>query len=173
MLLNSQSIYKGRIIDLNLETVELPDGNSCELEIIHHPGGVAVLAINDKQEICLVRQFRHAAGGWIWELPAGKIEQQEDIKTTAQCELAEEAGFEANSWVYLGKCLSSPGVFTEIIHLYRAQDLTEVGQQLEEHEVLEVHWFKPQTIHDMIRKGEIIDSKTVVALYYLQLSNSG
>jgi len=167
MLISEKLIYRGRVIKLNFEKVELANGVTCELEIIHHPGGVAVVALNSKQEICVLRQY-HAAGGWLWELPAGKIEKEEAIELTAKRELIEEAGMRANRWNYLGKTFSSPGVFTEIIHLFLAEDLDSCAQSLDEEEVLQVHWFSLQKVLSMIQSGDIIDAKNVVGVLYLQ-----
>lgn len=163
-----KKIYSGKVIKLQLEQVELPNGVSCELEMIHHPGGVAVVTLNDRDEICLLHQYRHVASGWIWELPAGKLEPDEAHALTAKRELAEEAGIEAKQWTYLGKTLTSPGVFTEVIHIYLAEELTPVPQQLEETEVLEVRWLKRDKVMSMVSAGEIIDAKTLVGLLYLQ-----
>src|SRR5271170_3523023 len=93
-----RTIFRGRVILFNVETVRLPNGHLVELEIVHHPGGAAVAAVDAKQRVCLIRQFRHAAGGWIWELPAGKLEPQEPPQETARRELIEEAGTSAHSW---------------------------------------------------------------------------
>jgi len=163
-----KKIYSGHVVDLQLEQVELPNGVSCELEIIQHPGGVAIVAINEQEEICLLRQYRHAAGGWIWEIPAGKIEPDEAHALTAKRELVEEVGVDASDWSYLGKTLSSPGVFTEVIHLYLAKELVTAQQKLEEIEVLDVHWLSLDQVMSMVKSGEIIDAKTLVALFYLQ-----
>lgn len=164
-----KKIFSGRVVDLNVETVELPNGIECELEIIHHPGGVAIIAMNDLGEICLLRQYRHAAGSWVWEIPAGKIEPDEAHDRTARRELVEEAGVDARDWIYLGRILSSPGVFTEVIHLYLARDLVEAELDHEESEVIETHWLPIKEVKAMIKSGDIIDAKTVVAMYYLQL----
>ena len=163
-----QKIYSGNVIDLQLEQVELPNGVQCELEIVQHPGGVAIVAINAQNEICMLRQYRHAAGGWIWEIPAGKIETDEAHAVTARRELIEEAGVDASDWAYLGKTLSSPGVFTEVIHLYLAKGLTSAEQAHEEIEVLDVHWLSLDQIMSMVTAGEVVDAKTLVALFYLQ-----
>ena len=169
MLISEKNIYNGRIINLNLEQVQLPNGVTCELEIIHHPGGVVVVALNPAHEVCLLRQYRHAAGGWLWELPAGKIDNKEDTIITARRELAEEAGKQAKDWNYLGKTISSPGVFTEILHLYLARELTDCEQRPEDEEVLEVHWLPLHKALTMIQDGEIYDAKTIIGLFHLQL----
>ncbi len=168
MLIEERFIYSGRVIKLNVEKVKLPNGVICELEIIHHPGGVAIVAMNESEDICLVRQFRHAAGGWLWELPAGKIEHGEDPAITAKRELIEEVGVEATGWQHLGQTISSPGVFTEKIQLYLAKDLLSCQQQLEDEEVIEVHWFSLEKIISMVQTGEIVDAKTLVGLFQLQ-----
>lgn len=172
MIEDQQLIYKGRVVTLNLERVRLPNDTLAELEIIHHPGGAAVLAIDDQQRICLLYQYRHAAGGYIWELPAGKIDNREPHFETAQRELQEEAGCSAGQWHYLGHYLSSPGVFTEVIHLYLATQLTHTSNQPEAHEVFHVEWRPFQDLLAMAQRGEIVDGKTLVGLFlgqqYLQ-----
>lgn len=164
-----KKVYSGLVVDIQLEQVELPNGVTAELEIIKHPGGVAVVAMNAETEICLLRQYRHAVDGWIWEIPAGKREPDEHHRVTAKRELVEEAGVDAQTWSYLGKTISSPGIFTEVIHLYLATDLIPAQQQLEEIEVLEVHWLPLQQVMSMVKAGQIEDAKTLVALFYLQL----
>lgn len=157
-------IHQGRVVTLNVERVRLPNGTVADLEIVHHPGGAAVLAIDEQQRICLLRQFRHAAGGWIWELPAGKIDNREDPLHTAQRELAEEAGCHADQWRSLGDYLSSPGILTEVVHLFMATHLHAIEQATEEHEVLEVHWLPVATVMQMAVTGELRDGKSLAAL---------
>lgn len=157
-------VYAGRVVQLNVEQVRLPNGAQATLEIVHHPGGAAVLALDDQHRICLLRQFRHAAGGWIWELPAGKIDNREDPLHTAQRELAEEAGCQATQWRSLGDYLSSPGILTEVVHLFMATGLQQVESATEEHEVLEVHWLDSQQVMQMAFDGELRDGKSLAAL---------
>lgn len=157
-------IYDGRVVKLNVEQVSLPNGTQATLEIIHHPGGAAVLALDEQQRICMLRQFRHAAGGWIWELPAGKIDNREHPLHTAQRELAEEAGCQATHWHSLGEYLSSPGILTELVHLFLATGLQPVASATEEHEVLEVHWLDRQQVMQMAFDGELRDGKSLAAL---------
>src|SRR5580704_12012961 len=106
-----RTVFQGRVITVNVETVRLPNGHVSELEIIHHPGGAAAVALDTAGRVCLLRQYRHAAGGWIWELPAGKLEPHEPPAETVRRELIEEAGTSAHSWYPLGAYVSSPGVF--------------------------------------------------------------
>jgi ADP-ribose pyrophosphatase len=165
MIEDQKTIYKGRVITLNVERVRLPNGEVAELEIIHHPGGAAVLAIDDQQRVCLLYQYRHAAGGYVWELPAGKIDNREPHLETARRELQEEAGCSAGQWHYLGHSLSSPGVFTEVLHLYLATDLTHTSSQPEAHEVFHVEWRTMSDVMAMVQRGEIVDGKTLIALF--------
>jgi ADP-ribose pyrophosphatase len=161
-------IYAGRVVRLTIDRVRLPNHSVAELEIIHHPGGAAILALDTEQRICLLYQYRHAAGGWVWELPAGKIDNGEPHLQTAQRELQEEAGCRASSWQYLGNYLSSPGVFKEVIHLYFASGLEPAAQQPEEHEVFRVEWRPYSEALDMAYRGEIRDGKTLVGLFLAQ-----
>jgi len=158
-------VYSGRVITLNIERVRLPNGAEADLEIIHHPGGAAIVAVNDRQEVCLLHQYRHAAGGWIWELPAGKIDNREPPLQTAQRELTEEAAVDAKQWESLGDYVSSPGVFTEVVHLFLATQLTAQSSHPEEHEVFQVHWRKFSEVLAMARAGELRDGKSLVGIF--------
>ena len=102
----SRRIHEGRAVHLDLERVLLPNGHEVELEIVRHPGGAAVVAVDGGDRVCLLRQYRHAAGGWLWELPAGKLDEGEPPLTTARRELAEEAGVGAAEWTPLGRMIS-------------------------------------------------------------------
>lgn len=158
-------VFTGRVIEVNIERVALPNGTTAALEIIRHPGGAAVLALDDDNRVCLLWQFRHAAGGWVWELPAGKIDNREPPLDTARRELEEEAGATAASWQSLGDYLSSPGVFTEVVHLFLARQLTRLAPRPEEHEVFEVHWLPFNDVLRMARSGELRDGKSLVAVF--------
>ena len=160
-----QLIYQGKIIQLAEKTSTLPNGEQMTLEIIHHPGGAAVAAINEAHQICLIRQYRVVVHDWLWELPAGKIDNREDPLLTAQRELQEEAGISASSWTSLGQQLSSPGIFDEVIHLYLARDLAPARQATEPHEVLEVHWIPLQEAIEMAHNGTIQDAKTLTGIF--------
>lgn len=166
-------IYRGKIIQLNLETVALPNGKEIELEIVHHPGGVAVLALDNAGRLCLIRQYRHAAGGWLWEIPAGKLEAGEAPELTAQRELLEEAGVEAGEWQKLGQTVTSPGMLTEVIRLYLATNLIQKGHAHEDAELIEIHWFPLAEVEAMVRQGLIIDAKTLVGLYFFKQTPAG
>jgi ADP-ribose pyrophosphatase len=162
--LDSTPHYQGRVIRVSVDRVVLPNGKEAALEVVHHPGGAAIVAINDRQQVCLLRQYRYVAGGWIWELPAGKLEPAEPPEHTAHRELTEEAGVTASNWVSLGSLLSSPGVFSEVIHLYLARDLAAARAQLEDSEVLEVHWIDFREACARALSGEFRDAKTTIGL---------
>jgi len=158
-------IYRGHIIDLDLETIDLPNGERMELEIVRHPGGAAVVALDEHGQICLLRQYRHLAGGYVWELPAGKLDGGEPPATAAARELLEEAGLEARQWDPLGHEISSPGVFAEVVHLFLARGLASRTAAPERHELIEVHWRALDDALAMAARGEIVDAKTIIGLF--------
>jgi ADP-ribose pyrophosphatase len=158
------TLYRGEVVDLGLETVTLPNRQTLQLEVVRHPGGAATVAIDEQNRVCLLRQYRHAAGGWLWELPAGKIDQPESPQQTAQRELQEEAGLAASDWRSLGSFLSTPGFCDERIHLYLARRLKRVATELHAHEVIEVHWLDYRLAVEKAHGGEIDDGKTLIGL---------
>ena len=161
-----RNVFRGRVLTLNLEQVRLPNGRVAELEIAHHPGGAAVVALDAEGRTCLLRQFRHAAGGWIDELPAGKLDNREPPIDCARRELAEEAGMTAGRWDKLGEYFSSPGVFTEVIHLFLARDLVPTPPQPEEHEVFEARWLPLDEAVTLAASGQLQDAKTLIGLLW-------
>lgn len=164
-----REIYRGKIVTLRQEQVTLPNGHVFELEIVHHPGGVGILALDAQQRLCMLRQFRYVASGWIWEIPAGKIDQQEATLLTAKRELQEEAGILADSFVGLGRTITSPGIFTEVIHFYLATGLHPSEAAPEHEEIIEIHWLPLTTVREMIASGEILDAKTIVGVTLLTM----
>jgi len=164
MLLERQAIYDGRVIKVSVDTVELPNGHRLPLEIVRHPGGAAVVAMDAQERICILRQFRHAAGGYIHELPAGKLEPDEPPEVTARRELVEEAALEASDWTPLGAYFSSPGVFTEVIHLYLATGLRPVAGNPEAGEVFQVEWWPLEAAIARASGGELTDAKTIIGI---------
>jgi ADP-ribose pyrophosphatase len=163
-VISTRRVYSGRVVDLDISQVILPNGVTTELELIRHPGGAAVVALNEQGCVCLLRQYRHAAGGWLWELPAGKIDDHEPPMDTAVRELADEAGTRARDWQSLGEVISSPGVFCERVHLWLARDIYAVAQAPEEDELLEIHWTPWEQAWSMAMDGSISDGKTLAGL---------
>jgi 8-oxo-dGTP pyrophosphatase MutT (NUDIX family) len=164
MPLDRKIIYEGRVIKVSVDTVELPNGVRVPLEIVQHPGGAAAVAIDSEERVCLLRQYRHAAGGYIYELPAGKLEPHESPESTARRELVEEAAVSASQWSSLGAYFSSPGVFTEVIHLYLATDLSSAAAAPEADEVFQVEWWPFTTAVERARNGELTDAKTIIGI---------
>ena len=160
----TRRIYEGRVIRFGIESLTLPNGKPLELEVVRHPGGAAIVALNEDEEVCLLRQYRHAGGGWLWELPAGKLEADEIPGTTAARELLEEAGLQARQWQPLGSILVTPGFCDEVIHLFLASDLTTATPQPEAHELFEVHWVPFSTALAQVHDGTIRDAKTMLGL---------
>jgi ADP-ribose pyrophosphatase len=160
-----QQIYKGRIVDFRLEEVTLPNGATVTLEMIRHPGAAAVVAVDGEEHVTLVHQFRHAAGGFIWEIPAGTLEPGEPPAACAARELREEAGLAAQELIPLGSILTVPGFCNERIHLFLARQLSSTAQQLDHDEVLTASRMPLARALEMIRSGEIQDAKTIAGLY--------
>ncbi len=161
-----QPIYKGRIVDLRLEEVTLPNGVTVTLEMIRHPGAAAIVAVDGHDRVALVHQFRYAAGGFLWEIPAGTLEPGEPPVTCAARELREEAGLVAEELTPLGSILTVPGFCDERIHLFLARRLTAAPQQLDHDEVLTVTQIPLARALAMIRNGEIQDAKTIAGLHH-------
>jgi len=159
-----EPVYKGRIVQLGIESITMPNGVSVELEIVRHPGGAAVVALDEREQVCLLRQYRHASGGWLWELPAGKLEVDEPAEITAKRELLEEAGLEATDWEKLGNIILTPGFCDEVIHLYLARHLTARVAQPEAHELFEIHWVPFAAALEQVYDGTIVDAKTMLGL---------
>jgi ADP-ribose pyrophosphatase len=156
--------FAGRVIRVTTDEVVLPNGHRTVLEVVHHPGGAAVVALDGAGHVCLLRQYRYVAGGWLWELPAGKLEPGEPALATAQRELIEEAGVSAERWESLGTCLSSPGVFTERLHLFLASGIRPARPAQEHAEVIEVHWVPFREACRWAIDGTIADCKTALGL---------
>lgn len=160
-----RDIYKGRFIDLRLEDVQLPSGQSVTLEVVHHPGAAAIVAVDARGDVTLIRQFRHAAGGFIWEVPAGTLARGEAPEACARRELREETGLIATEWTALGSILTTPGFCDERIHLFMARQLSDGAQELDHDEVLTVSRVPLRRVLEMVRSGEIEDAKSIAALH--------
>lgn len=161
-------VFQGRIVHVETGMVTLPNQQQLQAEVVRHPGGAAVVAIDDEGRVCLLHQYRLATENWLWELPAGKIDDNEPPFETAQRELAEEAGCEAGQWQPLGEIVSSPGVFDEVIHLYLARDLKPATAQREEHEIFELHWMPLDEAVEWALNGKLVDAKSIIALLRAQ-----
>jgi len=170
MVDHTRRIFKGRVVTLDIDTVTLPNGATIELEMIHHPGAAAVVPMKEDGTVILIRQYRHAAGGYIYEIPAGKLHPGEDPKLCAARELQEEIGYRADSLELLASILTTPGFTDEVIHIYRGTGLTKGKQDLDHDEVIEIVELPLEKALAQIIDGTIRDGKTIVGLQtaYLQ-----
>ncbi len=162
--ISKNNIYKGKVISLDIHTVELPNGQEIQREVVNHPGGVAILAFKDDETILLVEQFRKPIEISILELPAGKLEYKEDPETCAKRELEEETGYKAKKFTYIGKVVTSPGFCDEYIYLYKAEELFQGSMNLDEDEFLNSKEMKLSEVRENILNGTILDAKTICAL---------
>jgi ADP-ribose pyrophosphatase len=163
------TIFKGRVVTLNLETVTLPNGVTVELEVVRHPGAAAMVPVNDDGTVILIRQFRLAAGGFIYEIPAGKLQPGEDPQACAERELIEEIGRRATRMEKLSTFFTAPGFTDEVMHLFKATGLVPAPQALDHDEVLEIVEMPLAQALQMIRDGTIRDAKTIVGLQMVAL----
>jgi ADP-ribose pyrophosphatase len=161
---HSRRIFKGRVVTLDIDTVTLPNGATIELEMIHHPGAAAVVPMKEDGTVILIRQYRHAAGGYIYEIPAGKLHPGEDPKVCAARELQEEIGYRADSLELLTSVLTTPGFTDEVIHIYMGTGLTKGKQDLDHDEVIEIVELPLEKALAQIIDGTIRDAKTIVGL---------
>jgi ADP-ribose pyrophosphatase len=170
MTKNVKNIYKGKVVVLNVDRVTLPNGATVDLEVIRHPGAAAIVPMKDDKTVILIRQFRHAAGGFIYEIPAGKLHPGEDPRDCAARELEEEIGYRASSFELLTSIFTAPGFADEIIHIYKGTGLTKGRQKLDHDEVLNVVELPIEKAIAQIQDGTIRDGKTIVGLQavYLQ-----
>ncbi len=164
--IKSDKLYRGKIINLRIDTVELPNQKYSKREIIEHGGGVAIIAIKDGK-IVLVKQYRKAVEESIYELPAGKLESAESPKECAEREFTEETGYESENMKSLFSFYSSPGFSNERIHLFIAENISFVGANPDEDEYIETVEIPFDDALRMIETGEIIDAKTIVGLLYV------
>ena len=165
----TRNIYTGKVVTLNVDTVQLPNGATVELETIRHPGAAAAVPMKEDGTVVLIRQFRHAAGGFIYEIPAGKLHPGEDPLDCASRELEEEIGYRASSFELLSSIFTAPGFADEVIHVYKATGLTKGRQQLDRDEVLEVIEMPLSDAVAKIEDGTIRDAKTIVGLQAVYL----
>jgi len=164
-----KTIYKGRVVTLNLERTKLPNGLEVELEVVRHPGAAAIVPMKDQATVVLIRQYRLAAGGFIFEIPAGKLGPGEDPLVCAARELEEETGYRAGRIDSLATFFTAPGFTDEIMHLYAATGLILTAQRLDHDEVLEVVEVPLEKAMAQIQDGTIRDAKSIIGLQMVYL----
>lgn len=155
-------VFRGRLISVRVEETERGPR-----EVVEHPGAVAILAVNEKGEVLLVRQHRYGAGRELWEIPAGTLEPGESPLRCAQRELWEETGFRARKWTKLGVFYTSPGILDELMHLFLAEGLEGDPGPKMEGEIAELAFRRPEEVLQGISQGEIGDAKTLAAFSFL------
>lgn len=166
--IQSTPIYDGKIISVQVDDIRLPDGNESKREIVKHPGAVALIPITDDGKIIVVKQYRKALERTIIEIPAGRIEPNEEAKLTAIRELEEETGYGAREVTYIQSFATSPGFADEIIHLYVAKGLYEIDNPADgdEDEFIEQFEITIKEAEEMVANGDIYDAKTAFAILY-------
>lgn len=162
--MKSDKLYEGKLLNLRIDTVELPDKKYSKREIIEHPGGVAILPITEDNCIILVEQYRKAVERFLLELPAGKLEVNEEPAETAKRELKEETGITANKLEYLLEFYTSPGFTNEKTYLFLAKDLIQGEPNPDSGEFIKTTKIKIDDLVKMIDRGEILDSKTIIGI---------
>lgn len=167
-VIDTDKVYEGRIITVRCDQVRMPAGNVARREVAVTTDAAAIVAIDNKGQVCLIRHYRHPQGGFVWELPAGRLDvENEPALKTAKRELREEVGLVSKSWKRLTTLISSPGFATERIHLFLAQQVKAVKDREElqdEERDIKVEWRLLQKAIDDVMDKKIQDSKTVAGL---------
>ena len=166
---DSQTLFRGKIVTLRVDKAQLPDGAIAGREVVEHPGGVAILPLFDDGTVMVVRQFRYPFGQVITELPAGKLEKGEDPTPAALRELEEEAGVRCGELTSLGCLYLSPGFSNEVLHMYLARQLTLAECHPDADEFLEVERIPFQALAEQVMAGAITDAKTVALVLKTKL----
>jgi ADP-ribose pyrophosphatase len=171
--LERRTIFEGKVVRLYVDRVRLPSGMEAEREVVLHRGAVGMVALDGDGYVFLVRQYRHAPGEELLEIPAGKLDEGEDPLQCARRELKEEVGCSASQWMKMAAFYTSPGFSDEVLHLYLARDLRSGEADPEEDEFLEIVRVSLSEALSMIAKGEIRDAKTIAGLALASLFLEG
>ncbi len=162
----SEKLYDGKVFDLRVDEIEYPSGNRGVREVAEHPGGAVIVPMLDQETCLLIRQFRYPVKGFLYELPAGKLDRDEEPERCAARELEEETGYAAGSLTRLTAIYTTPGFCTELLHIFLATGLRLLpsGQRLEEGENLTIEKVPMTRALAMIDHGDIVDAKTICGL---------
>lgn len=163
-VLSSKVTFEGRIFTVHVDDIELPDGKKAKREIVEHYGGVGVIAVDENKNVLVVRQYRAPFSEVLLEIPAGKLNKDEDPYECGIRELEEETGMRADKIVHLGEFFPSPGYCHEKINIYMATGLHKTSQHLDDGEFLEVYKIPLDELYDMVMQNKISDAKTVIAI---------
>lgn len=164
-IISSKELLKNRLFSVVEEVAHDPSGFEIHRSIIRHPGSAVMMAVDDKERILLVKQFRLPAAADLWELPAGRLDPGESPLEAAQRELREETGYQAKTWTPLVSYWASPGYVAEKMNLFLAEDLAAGQAQPMDDERIETRWFEKAELADGIHNGQIVDGKTIVGYY--------
>lgn len=168
-VLETAMVHRGRVFDFTRETVTLANGVTVDLEVIRHPGAAAIVPLTADEEVIILKQYRHAVGGPLWEIPAGTMDSADTSPLDcAKRELIEETGFSAATWDTLGELTPVPGYSDERIHLFLARDLEAATQNLDADEIVAVHPLPLAQVRRMVLEGEITDAKTIAGLFMIE-----
>lgn len=170
-LKKSDIIFQGQVFDVKVDQIVYDSGNEGVREVIHHNGGAVVLPVTKDGKIIFVKQYRYPFDEFMFELPAGKLELNEDPKECATRELTEETGYTSDQISYLGRIYTSPGFCDEILYIYLAENLVPGEHNREEGEHgMEIHELTIEEVDNMIAEGQIVDGKSISGLYYYKNS---
>lgn len=161
---SQETVYQGIIVNVRRDKARLIDGKIKNREVVEHPGGVAIFAVDDQKRVVMVKQYRYPMGEVVLELPAGKLEPGEDPRDSGLRELEEETGLQPGTFRSMGYSYSSPGILAEKINLYFAKDLRQGKAHPDEGEYLQIEWIPYETLLDMVKRGEISDGKTLAGI---------
>lgn len=161
-LLSSTEITKTPIFRVTLDRAIDPDGFEIKRAIVQHGGSAVIMPVDDRGRILLVKQYRLAARRYMWEIPAGRVDEGETPLKAAKRELIEETGYRAKSWVKIADFFPSPGFLAEKMSIYLATGLTAGQSTPMEDERIEARWFTPREVHELIKSGKIMDAKTMI-----------
>jgi len=164
-VISSKELLKTQLFTIVEEVAHDPSGFEIKRSIVRHPGSAVMMAVGENERVLLVQQFRLPAEASLWELPAGRLDPGESPLGAAKRELREETGYEARKWSELVSFWASPGYVQEKMTIFLAEDLTEGKQQPMEDERIEIRWFENDELAQMIRRGEIVDGKTLIGYY--------
>lgn len=167
-VISSRELLKNKLFTVVEEVANDPSGFEIRRSIVRHPGSAVMIAVDEKDRVLLVKQFRLPAERELWEVPAGRLDPGESPLKAAKRELREETGFKAKKWIKLSSFWASPGYIDEKMHLFLALELTEGQQEPMDDERIEIRWFSKQELGSLIREGKILDAKTMIG-YFLSL----
>lgn len=165
-IISSKELLRNKLFRVVDEVATDPSGFEIHRSIVRHPGSSVMMAVDERDRVLLVRQYRLPAEGNMWELPAGRIDPGETPLQAAKRELREETGYSARKWTKLVSFWASPGYIDEKMNLFLATEVTEGKQQPMEDERIEIRWFGRKQLHDMVTAGKIRDGKTLIGYFF-------